>query len=63
MRADYHFQSGLRDIDAFCRRRSSRRRFPAVQVYPKGFTPRHILSLHKRRSRAEARREGVDKGE
>jgi hypothetical protein len=40
--------SGLRDIDAYCRRRSSRRRFPAIQVYPKGLIPPHFLTLHKR---------------
>jgi predicted RecB family nuclease len=34
--------SGLRDIDAFCRRRSLRQRFPAIQLYPEGFRPPHL---------------------
>jgi hypothetical protein len=52
--------SGLQDVDAFCRNKSKRRRFPAAQVYPKGFTPPHILSLHKRRSKYETCHKGAE---
>jgi predicted RecB family nuclease len=42
--------SGLRDVDAFCRRKSARRRFPALQVYPKGFVPPHLAARERARA-------------
>jgi hypothetical protein len=54
--------SGVRDVDAFCRRKSSRRRFPVVQVYPKGFVPPHMLSLRKLQREA-ARKHGKEEAE
>ena len=34
--------SGQRDIDSYCEQKRPRR-WPAIQVYPKGFTPPHFL--------------------
>src|SRR3954453_1005325 len=34
--------SGLRDIDSFCEGKRSRRRWPAILLYPKGFVPPHF---------------------
>ena len=39
-------KSGQRDLDRFCGTRR-RRRFPEVQVYPKGFVPPHYSSVLK----------------
>jgi predicted RecB family nuclease len=39
-------RSGQRDLDRFCPTRR-RRRFPEVQVYPKGFIPPHYSSVRK----------------
>jgi hypothetical protein len=52
--------SGLRNIDPFCRHRSSRRRLPAAQVYPKDFIPPHLVSLRTRRSKHETCPEEAD---
>ncbi len=40
--------SGERDLDFFCRKRRARERLPALQVYPKGFTPPHLAGLRKK---------------
>jgi predicted RecB family nuclease len=40
--------SGQRDVDAFCLGKRSRRRWPAIQMYPKGFTPPHFPKREKR---------------
>jgi predicted RecB family nuclease len=40
--------SGQRDIDSYCRRKFSRR-WPVVQVYPKGFIPPHYKSRDRQR--------------
>jgi hypothetical protein len=39
-------RSGRRDLDRFCETRR-RRRFPEVQIYPKGFTPPHYSRVLK----------------
>jgi predicted RecB family nuclease len=41
-------KSGGRDVDAFCERRKPHRSLPAIQLYPKGFTPLHILRWQKK---------------
>jgi hypothetical protein len=41
-------RSGQRDLDLFCRSRH-RRRFPAIQTYPKGFIPPHYAHILKPR--------------
>ena len=43
--------SGLRDIDSFCESKRSRRRWPVVLLYPKGFIPPHFRSPGRWRSR------------
>jgi predicted RecB family nuclease len=40
-------KSGERDMDGFSERGKSRRRLPAVQLYPKGFVPPHVLRWNK----------------
>jgi hypothetical protein len=40
--------SRQRDMEAFCRRRGSRRRSPLVEVYPKGFVPPHLARLRQK---------------
>jgi hypothetical protein len=42
-------ESGLRDIDSFCERKRSRRRWPAILLYPKGYVPPHIKNRNSRR--------------
>jgi predicted RecB family nuclease len=42
-------RSGQRDLDKFCQTRH-RRRFPEIQVYPKGFIPPHYSRVLKRRA-------------
>jgi len=37
--------SGERDIDAFCTRKRNRRRREQIELYPKGFTPPHLVRL------------------
>ena len=50
-------RSGQRDLDRFCETRRGRR-FPDVQVYPKGFIPPHYGRVLKPLA-ANATREGV----
>ena len=55
-------KSGMRDVDNFCKRgRPGRGQgLPSVKLYPKGFTPPHVLrGTKKRRSRKDAT-EGED---
>jgi predicted RecB family nuclease len=39
--------SEVRDLDAFCARKRTRRRYRDVELYPKGFTPPHLTGLRK----------------
>jgi hypothetical protein len=50
--------SGERDVQAFSERGRARRRLPTIQMYPKGFIPPHLASLHKARSRHEPKAAG-----
>ncbi len=42
-----------RNVDMFCQRKRRRRGLPSVELYPKGFVPAHLASLHKKRLRQE----------
>ena len=42
--------SGLRDIDSFCEGKRSRRRWPAILLYPKGYVPPHLKNRRARRA-------------
>ena len=44
--------SGQRDIDSYCEQKRPRR-WPAIQVYPKGFTPPHFLWRDRHRRSAQ----------
>ena len=44
--------SGQRDIDFYCEQKRPRR-WPAIQVYPKGFTPAHFLWRNRNKRSAQ----------
>jgi hypothetical protein len=48
-------KSGMRDMDDFCKRGKPGRGqgLPAIQLYPKGFTPPHVLRGAKKRRLGE----------
>jgi predicted RecB family nuclease len=48
-----------RDVERFCARRRGKRRPWAIELYPKGFTPRHFASLRKAKSK-DGSQEGGD---
>jgi Transposase IS66 family/RNase_H superfamily len=52
--------SGQRDIDVYSEQKRSRR-WPAVQVYPKGFTPPHFLWRDRHRRSAQCGEANSDK--
>ena len=41
--------SGQRDVDSFCMKKRSQRRWPTIQVYPKGFVPPHFPKRDKQK--------------
>jgi hypothetical protein len=42
--------SGLKDINTFCEGKRSRRRWPAILLYPKGYVPPHLKNRTSRRT-------------
>jgi predicted RecB family nuclease len=52
-------RSGQRDLDLFCQSRRCRR-FPVIQIYPKGFIPPHYSRLQKR-CRTSASDKGIER--
>src|SRR6266404_5896690 len=42
-----------RDVDGFCEGKRTKRRPPAIEVYPKGFIPPHFRNREKARSKNE----------
>jgi predicted RecB family nuclease len=51
--------SGQRNVDSYCERRRSRR-WPTLQVYPKGFIPPHFQNREKRRVDRQPRKADID---
>ena len=39
------------DVDGFCQRQQHRPRRSAIELYPKGFVPRHLAHHYKQRAR------------
>jgi hypothetical protein len=52
----------MRDLDAFRERRKAGRgqALPAIQLYPKGFTPPHILRQIQKKQAAKEATQGED---
>jgi predicted RecB family nuclease len=54
--------SGLGDIEGFCQRGRLRKRFPAIQLYPRGFTPPHLRGGRYRKQGAKEQHSNGDEG-